>query len=176
MRQVRNFALVVAAVLVVSGHGMAQEGVTPGPEHKMLAESEGVWDAEIEFMGGSSKGTMTYKMGLGGLWLIEDFEGDFGGLKFTGKGMSTYDPARKKYISVWIDSMSTSPMVSEGTYDEKTMIMTQVGMMPTPDGKQTKVTLKTQSKDKDTRVFTMTGPGPDGQPFEMMKITYKRRK
>jgi hypothetical protein len=30
--------------------------------------------------------------------------------------------------------------------------------------------------DPDTRVFTMSMPGPDGKDMEMMKITYKRRK
>ena len=39
---------------------------------------------------------MTYKMGLRVLWLIGDFEGEFGGMKFQGKFLDAYDPATKR--------------------------------------------------------------------------------
>ena len=69
----------------------AQEPPKPGKEHDHLKRLVGTWDAETE----SGKGTMTYKMGLGGLWLIGDFEGEFGGMKFQGKFLDTYDPATR---------------------------------------------------------------------------------
>ena len=74
----------------------------------------GTWDAQTDY----GKGTMTYQMGLGGLWLIGDFEGEFGGMKFEGKGLDTYDAATKKYRSVWVDSFSTSPRTMEGDLDK----------------------------------------------------------
>jgi len=73
----------------------AQELPKPGPEHEHLKQFEGKWDATVKAGPMESKGTMTYKMGLGGLWLFSHFEGDFGGTKFEGRGMDTYDPIKK---------------------------------------------------------------------------------
>ena len=69
---------------------------------------------------------MTYKMEVGGLWLTSTFDGELGGMKFSGRGFDSYDPAKKKYVAVWMDSMSTSPMTMEGTHDKekKTTTMT----------------------------------------------------
>ena len=37
------------------------------------------------------KGAMTYKMELGGLWLVGSMESDLGGQKFYGKSLDTYE-------------------------------------------------------------------------------------
>ena len=42
----------------------------------------------------------------GGLWVASTFQGDFGGMTFEGRGQFGYDPAKKKYVGTWIDSMS----------------------------------------------------------------------
>jgi hypothetical protein len=169
-------ATVALAVLVGTARLTAQQPeVKPGPEHEKLKEAEGTWDATIKSMGGDSKGTLACKIGLGGLWLLEHFTSDFGGMTFEGRGATSYDPTKKKYVNIWIDSMSTSPMVSEGNYDKKTKTMTMVGNMPMPDGKSTKITMTTVAKDADTKTFTMKTAGPDGKDLEMLHITYKRR-
>ncbi len=149
--------------------------VKPGPEHERLKESEGTWDATIKSTAGDSKGTLSCQVGLNGLWLLEQFKSDFGGMTFEGRGATSYDPAKKKYINVWIDSMSTRPMISEGSYDKSRKTMTMVGNMPMPDGKSMKSTLITVTKDANTKTFKLIGAGPDGKDFEMMEITYKRR-
>ena len=145
----------------------------PGPEHKKLKTYEGVWDAVVNSQGQESKGVMTYKMGLRGLWLFETFEGDFGDMKFEGKGATTYDTAKKKYINIWIDSMSTAPMITEGTVDASGK-MVMKGTMPA-GGKNVPVTMIGEDKDKDTKVFRLIA-SENGKEMEMMKITYKRRK
>src|SRR5919109_2034268 len=91
MRTVLSLAVVMVLLAYAAP---AQEPVKPGPEHKKLEAMVGVWDATIHSKEGDAKGTMTYKMGLSGLWLFENFEADFGGMKFQGKGMTTYDPAK----------------------------------------------------------------------------------
>ena len=50
----------------------------------------------------------------GGLWVLSKFEGDFGGMKFEGRGQFGYDPIKKKYVGTWIDSMSPTLSVLEG--------------------------------------------------------------
>src|SRR5262249_42083516 len=138
--------------------------VKPGPEHEKLKEAEGTWDATIKGPKGDSKGTLSCKVGLNGLWLLEHFKADLGGgMSFEGRGATSYDPAKKKYVNVWIDTMSTSPLVTEGTFDKSTKTMTMVGNMATPDGKSMKVTMTTVATDADTKTFSLKGAGPDGK-------------
>jgi len=164
-------AISVAAFLAASAR--AQEPVKAGPEHAKMKQLEGTWDAKIEMQGKASKGTMSYKMGLGGLWMLENFQGEFEGQKFEGRGATTYDSNKKKYVSVWIDSMSTTPMMSEGNF-EKDGRMVMKGQMPMQDGKMVQSTMITEMKGDNNMIFTMNVPGPDGKEMTMMKITYTR--
>jgi hypothetical protein len=176
MRLNRLFVAVCAAGGLLVPAAVAQEPPKPGPEHAMLKKAEGTWDATVKMEGQESKGTMTYKMDLGGLWLTSDYKGEFGGQKFQGKGLDTYDVGKKKYVGVWFDSMSTLPMVMEGTYDKEKKTMTMTGEGPGMDGKMTKYKSVLQDKDDDTMIFTMSSPGKDGKEAVMMTITYKRKK
>src|ERR1044072_7257684 len=91
--------------------------VKPGPEHEKLKEAVGAWDATIKGGAGESKGVLMCKLDLNGLWLLEPLSADLGGTKFEGRGATGYDTTKKKYVNVWLDTMTTSPMISEGTYD-----------------------------------------------------------
>ncbi len=71
--------------------------------------------------------------------------------------------------------MSTSPVITEGTYDKDGKMLTMTGEGPGLDGKPMKYKLTTEHKDKDSMFFTMYGPGPDGKEGPMFTITYKRR-
>jgi len=170
-------ALTAAFGLLAAAPLTAQQPpeIKPGPEHAKFKESEGTWDATIKSMGGESKGVAVYKVGLNGLWLLEHFKAEIGGMPFEGHGGTSYDPAKKKYVNVWIDSMSTRPMVSEGNIDPATKALVLHGEMPTPEGKSMKVTMTGAMKDADTKTFTLTGTGPDGKQVEMLHITFKRR-
>ncbi len=148
--------------------------VKPGPEHEKLKQAEGTWDVTMKVKGLESKGTATFKMGMGGLWLLESFKADFGNMPFEGRGATSYDAGKKKYVNVWIDSVATVPMVSEGTYEEATKTLTFTGEMPGPGGKNMPVTMAMVAKDADTKVFTLNA-SMDGKQMEMLQITYKRR-
>jgi hypothetical protein len=95
---------------------------------------------------------------------------------FEGHGVETYDVARKKYVGIWTDSMSTGLMTSEGTHDAATKTMT--GWMEGPDmeGKVTRMRSTVTMTDLDTRVFSMYNVAPDGKESLGMRITYTRRK
>jgi hypothetical protein len=166
-------AVALAAVVAVpSARAQAPEFPKPGPEHEVLKKLEGTWDATMKGMGGESKGTMTYKMDVGGLWLTSNFEGDFGGQKFHGKGFDSYDAGKKKYVGVWIDNMITTPMLMEGTYDKEKKAMTLTGEGPSPAG-PTKFKSVTHFKDDDNILFEMF-MGDSKEPG--FTITYKRKK
>jgi hypothetical protein len=170
--------LVLLAAACSARPAAAQEFPKPTAEHERLKAMEGTWEVTINIMGGESKGkgTLVSKMDLGGFWLFGDFKGDFGGAAFAGRSIDGYDIAKKKYVSVWVDSMSTTPMFMEGTLDKDGKVMTMEGMGQGFDGKPTKIKSVTEFKDADTIVFTMSAPGPDGKDATMMTITYKRKK
>jgi hypothetical protein len=167
----RMVALVVAVVLVAPA--LSQEMPKPGPEHALLKKLEGTWDSTMKFGGKESRGKVTYKMELGGFWLAGTVQSELFGQKFTGKSLESYNLAKKKYVSVWVDSMSTAPVVMEGTYDKEKKTMTMAGEGPGMDGKPTKYRSVSKMPDRDTLEMTMwIGDGKE----PAFTITYKRRK
>jgi hypothetical protein len=156
---------------------------TPGPEHAVLKMDEGTWDAVVEISTGpgappmTSKGVEVNVVGCGGLCLISDFKGEMGpGMMFHGHGTTAYDPAKKKYVGSWTDSMSTGLSISEATYDAAAK--TSTGWMEGPDmtGNVMKMRSTVEYPDADHRVFTMYSTGADGKETPGMRITYTRRK
>ena len=98
------------------------------------------------------------------------------GQPFSGHGTSAWDPAKKKYVGSWTDSMSSGIAMSEATYD--TAARTMTGYMEGPDasGKVAKMKSVVEYKGADSRVFTMYMTGPDGKDVLGMRITYTKRK
>jgi hypothetical protein len=170
----RLFAFVLA-LSAGSGFATAQEAPKPGPEHEKLKAMVGDWDATVKFGGGESKGKATWKLDFGGFYLIEDFEGDFGGMKFKGHGQTGYCPLKKTYLSTWIDNMSPSPMLMTGQFDKEGKTFTEEGEGPGMDGKLTKFKSVSKMVDNDTINMTMYTVS-DGKETEMMSIAYKRKK
>ena len=176
----RVFAAVAVSLLAAAVPARAQMPPMPqpGPEHEMLKKDVGTWDASVEsFMTPGqpavvSKGTETVSM-LGGFWQLSEFKSEMMGQPFEGRGATGYDPAKKKYVGTWVDTMMPGYYTTEATYDAATKTMTAVMEGPDPSGAVTKTKATTQWKDADTRVFTMYGR--DGQTVAM-RITYKRRK
>jgi uncharacterized protein DUF1579 len=185
--------LLAAAFLAVAAAAYAQEKKPsppppagpelpkPGPEHAILKEQAGVWDATVQSWMApgqppmTSKGVETNTM-LGDFWLLSDFKSEMMGAPFRGQGMLGYDPAKKKYVSTWVDSMTPSLSVGESDYDAATR--TFAGWLDGVDfnGSPTKVKAVTVWKDPATRVFTMSMKGPDGKEATAMRITYTKRK
>ena len=155
---------------------------TPGPEHAVMKEELGTWDASVEMMMPGapatppSKGVEVNVLSCSGLCLVTDFKGTLMGMPFEGHGVSTWDPAKKKYIGSWSDSMAAGLATSEATWDAAKKTMN--GTMEAPDG--TGGTAKMRSTVEytadGTRVFSMFMAGPDGKEMPTMRITYTRRK
>lgn len=170
----KGFIAAVCCVLA-AGSTLAQEMPKPGPEHEMLKKLVGEWDVTMKMHGQESKGSSTFKMELNGFYLSQHFQCDFGGMKFEGKGTSSYCPVRKKYVGVWTDNMSPSLSIMYGhMVDEKTMI--EEGEMPDMTGKMRKMRAKSVWKDADTQNFTMHQLNDDGKEEQMFEIIYKRKK
>jgi len=182
-KDLTRVALAVAASALFWGPVVAQEMPMPkpGPEHKVLEMDAGTWDATVEmFMAPgappmTSKGTEVNTVGCGGLCLISDFKSVMAGAPFHGHGTSAWDPAKKKYVGTWTDSMSQGIALSESTYDPASK--TATGFMEGPDltGKVVKSKAVVQYKDANTRVMSMFTTGPDGKETPSMTISYTRK-
>jgi len=149
----------------------AQEPLQPGKEHEFLKEVVGEWDVTFD---GNMKGKSVYKMTHNNLWLESKVEMDMPQGKFTGQGLDSYDPVKKKYVGIWVDSMSASPLIMEGDWDPATKTITMAGKGPDPEGKIVDYKMSTEYKDKDTHFFKMWMGNLQGDP--MMSATYKRKK
>lgn len=167
----RTFAILTAAVLATTA--AAQEAPKPAPEFAVLKKLEGTWTTTMNFGGMESKGTTTYKVDLGGLWLTGTLESELFGAKFMGKSLDTYDANKKKYTSFWFDSMGTAPVITEGAYDAAKKTLTMTGEGPGMDGKPQKYKSTNEFKDDDTLLMTMYMGDAKEAAFT---VTYKRKK
>ena len=151
----------------------------PGPEHQVLAGMAGTFDAKVTIFAGpdktiESKGTIKRQMVLDGRYLKEDYEGDFFGASFKGMGITGYDQNQKKYVSTWIDTMSTGITSSTGTYDAATKTLSSTGEdFDAEAGRKVKIrdVLKIVSNDEQqSEMYREVG----GKEVKVMEIRFTR--
>jgi hypothetical protein len=159
---------------------MMQEFAKLAPEHDLFKRMEGSWTAEVKSFSPNpaeptvSKGSAEFKLLMGGRYLVQHFNGAFDGQEFEGVGISAFDKVNKKYVGVWIDSMSTGFMHTEGSFDRATKTMTETGSADSPMGKM-QMKMVTKHVDDNSFVFTMFMLAPDGNETKSMEITYRRQ-
>jgi hypothetical protein len=184
MKTFRFLALVALAALSLTTRAAAQQMPVPTKEHEALARDVGVWDGDSSMWTSAdapplkSKGVETNRM-LGGFWLVSSYEGDMLGQKFTGQMSLGYDPVKKKYVGVWVDSVSPHLQMLEGDWDEATRTMT-LTMSGTDFATHQPMTanLTTRYLNDDAKVFEMYAPS-EADPAKMqkvMEVKYQRRK
>jgi hypothetical protein len=161
------------------------ELATPGENHKRLDPLVGEFKgkAKVWMMPGAppqeSEGVTKNAWIMGKRWLKSDFSGQMMGQPFTGMHLLGYDNYKKKYVSVWLDEMSTGLMLSEGTADEAGKVITQHCEYDDPmTNKKQKARIVTTFIDADSYRTEMFGPSMDGSGNEVkqFEITYTRVK
>ncbi len=158
------------------------KAATPGEPHQKLQSMEGHWNVHLKSwaMPGApameSDGSAEMSMVLGGRYLRQTFTGDFMGMPFEGLGYIGYDNVKKQYFNSWMDNMSTGMMITSGHFDPAGMKGTFEGTMTDPMGGEMSVKEVLHLVDRDHHTMEMWGPGPDGQTFKMMEISYSRKK
>lgn len=174
----------LATLLLAAIAPAVRAQMSPTPEHSHLESEVGVWDAEVQMWYTpdaepvASKAVETNKM-LGKLWLLSTFEGDFGGMKFTGHMQLGYDPTKKKYVGTWIDTMSPYLQTMEGTWDDKTNTSTMLATgVDLSTGKPSTSKMVTRYESDDVKIFQMLMPveGKEGEWWKMMEVKYTRKK
>ena len=154
---------------------------TPGEAHKRLAKRVGAWSVKVKFWMAPgtepqlSDGTSEITAIMGGRYLVEKFRSQLLEGPFEGMSISGYDNIKKKYVSVWVDSMSTGILANEGSTDPGGKSMTFWGQTPDPvAGKYKKTRAVETTIDEKSFRFQSYDIGPDGKEFLAMEMVYAR--
>lgn len=153
----------------------------PGPEHKHMEALAGNWKTVSKhwMQPGAepsvSEGTCKNEWVLGGRYMQATYKSDFMGQPFEGVGISGYDRAQKRYFSMWIDNMSTQPMMDTGSYDESSKTFTYKGhfMMPEVGKIKSKTVIRVIDANKHVMMMYHAMPGED-EMGKVMELTYER--
>jgi hypothetical protein len=172
------FALIlIPAALIALAASSQERGATPpkpSAEQAKLESFAGVWDAEVEVAGQTSKGVETCKLQPGGFWLITDFEGSLMGAPFFGHGLTGFDSAKRKIVHVWAGSMGSPWMLCEGNFsaDGNELVTESSGL--DRQGKPARFRQVTTLEGRDHRTFEIFQLNGD-QAASTMRIRYRRR-
>ena len=154
---------------------------TPGEPHKLFASLAGSWTTKTkEWMEPDkppmeSTGSAEMKMLLDGRFLQQEFTGDMMGQRYSGVGISAYDNLRKRYVTMWIDSMGTGIFTMEGTASADGKTITLKGQHAELGGGQMTHRAVWKIVDSNTQTFDMYGTHEHGKEMKMMEITYTRK-
>ncbi|MBS1771872.1 MAG: DUF1579 domain-containing protein [Bacteroidetes bacterium] len=156
--------------------------MTPGESHKAMAAMTGKWASDGTFWMDpkkpptNSKGTVEFKMVLGGRYQQAMHHSMMMGQQFEGIGTMAYDNAKKMFISTWIDNMGTGMMVMSGTWDDASKSFNMKGTMTDMmSGKDLKCRETMKMVDDKTMTMEMWGEMyPGSEEMKMMEIKYTK--
>lgn len=183
MQKLFTTSFLFLAFLFSASAGLARaQDATVTEHHKILAEEAGTWSAEMKiFIPGldepiTGEGSENNRLLGNGLWVISDFKASISGQPFEGHGTFGYDSAKGKYVGTWIDSMTTSVAIMEGTYDEATKTFTYLTEMPGPDGAMVRTKMTSVTREDGSRLFTsFTADGEGDEWTKSMEILYTKK-
>lgn len=151
----------------------------PTAEHAALRMDEGTWKATVDWWMApntepmKSTGVENNKLSCNGLWLVSDFKSDDG--MFMGHGFTGYDTEKKQYVGVWVDSMTTAPSFSDGSFDKTKKTFTYTGeMKDSATGKTVKTRTIVTYPDANSRHLVSWATGADGKEWKQLEIHYTR--
>ena len=155
----------------------------PGPEHDVLKNFEGSWSAAVQFWPQpeappiTAQGTMESAWILGGRFLEQNYESDFMGAPFHGRGLFGFNNVDGRYEGVWADTMSTGMMTEAGSFDEATKTFTMIGRVTEPASKKVmkkKTVIQIQDENRHTMSMHFCEEGAT-EFWKCMEIAYTRK-
>lgn len=158
------------------------KAMTPGAQHRHLADSSGEWDFAAKFWtepGAApeqSRGTSRREMTLGGRVMRETVESEMMGMPFHGLGLTGYDNVTGRWWSTWTDSMSTGLLVSYGSCNEAMTRCEFKGAYPDPTTGGMKETRMVSESSPEREVMKSYEAGADGKEVQTMELVFTRKK
>lgn len=150
--------------------------MTPGDEHKMLAQQAGNWKEEITMWMNEGAPARKYnntgsiKMISNGLYQESTHKGNMDGMAFEGRSTMGYDKAKKKFVSSWIDNMGSGIVYMEGTYDSANKMITMMGNMTDPVSGKMVDTKETMTTIDDKTIMLEMYETRNGKERKTMEI------
>jgi len=158
---------------------------TPGKHHELLKNYVGEWDVNVktwEQAGAApmaSTGTIQSQLIFDGRYLVSHFEGTMGGMASKGLEVIGYDLLKHRYTTFWIDSWSTTFLVTSGTLDASGKVLTETASFPDvmTDGKTMQKVRNVTTFLADGRyTFEMFMVMPDGKEWKGLELDCARKK
>lgn len=155
---------------------------TPGEPHRLLASLAGSWTTKTkEWMEPQkqpieSTGSVNAKMLLDGRFLQQEITGVMHGKPHTVIWTVGYDNLLKRYVSTWIDSMSTQIFFMDGTANGDGRTITFRGQHAEIGGGHMTHRAVWKIVDSDTQEFVMYGAYHGAEEMKMMEVVYTRKK
>ena len=154
----------------------------PQKEHQLLQKFVGQWESESEGTMGPGQPVMKCKgpihgRALGGFWVVCDMKSEIMGMHIDAVLTLGFDPASKKYVGTWVDSMMNHLWKYEGTVDASGKILTLEAEGPnfTQPGKTSKFRDVYEFKDADNIAISSAMRGDDGKWITFMTGKARRK-
>jgi hypothetical protein len=145
---------IAGTVLLNAAFASGQEMPKPAAEMSQIAFFEGSWTCEGKSLdspfgpGGPTKTTADIRKDLGGFWQSGVIKATMGTMPpVEGHFMATYDPAGKKFVMFWMDSMGGWSQTASSGWKGDAMVY---------EGDSQMGTQKMRSRDTFTRSGTGT--------------------
>jgi len=153
------------------------------PHHAQLWKTVGRWSALVRMFESpdavpvESEGWATTKQVLDGRFVMTEFSGVIPPkMKFKGVGIDGYDESIGKHVGVWMDSMSTMMITSEGTCSEKGNVITSFSEYKDPEtGKMKKSKAVTNLQSRSQYTYINYDQNEKGEWVKTMEILFTRR-
>jgi hypothetical protein len=155
---------------------------TPGVPHQQLAKWVGSWTTRTRAWMGSdeppteSTGACEQRMLFDGRYLQQEYTGEMMGDTFTGINLIGYDNHTKKYVSTWIDSMSTGIYCFEGMASADGKNIVQECSYDDPVKGPVVWRSVTRVVDDNTLVYEMYITPREGREEKAMEMTVSRKR
>jgi hypothetical protein len=182
----KKIAIAGVCVVLLTGAALlpAQEppeAAPAGAEHAWLEQYTGEWTSEGKaFLAPGqppieSKGTESVRR-LGDSWVVSEVESAFMDMPFSAAFTLGYDPAEKKFVGTWIDSVSSYLWHYEGTLDDdgKTLTLEKEGPCLRTPGRNAKYRDVIELESRNERTLTSEAL-VDGTWETMVTIRSRRR-
>ena len=157
---------------------------TPGAMHEFLARGAGKWQGKNSmwmYPGAqpmTSECTSTVTPVMDGRYVRVEIAGEMPGMgPFTGFGIYGFDNVSQKFVSSWIDNMSTGIMNGTGELSPDGKVLTWNFSYHCPIAKK-QVTMREVETitGPTTKTLEMFGADPkSGKEFQMMKIEFTKK-
>lgn len=150
----------------------------PTAEHNELLKMVGKWKVHCKFFMEPGQPPMETEASetveaVGGFWLVCKFDSNFMGAPFSGRATMGYEPHAQRYVSTWIDSMSSALFHMTGSKRGDT-----VEMKGEAFSCMTNSVIMHRTVDRfvsaNEHVFDMYCTLPGGHEVHMMSNHYKR--